>query len=361
MKNIIVILFAISFTSPLFAQDTASSNKPLTFSGYIEPYYVYDANRPLNNTRPGFIYSHSRANEVTLNLGLVKAGYATENVRANLALAVGTYMNANLAAEPGVLKNIFEANAGIKISKKNELWIDAGIMSSHIGFESAVGKDNWTVTRSILADNSPYYESGAKLGYTSKSTKWYLAAMYLNGWQRIQRPDANSTPAFGAQVTYKPNKRITINYSNFVGNDKPDSVKQMRYFNNFYVIAQLNKKIGITAGFDYGLEQKVKGSSNLNKWYAPVFIIRFTPNDKNAVAVRGEYYSDRSGVIIATGTPNGFKTSGISVNYDRVINSNAVFRIELRNLNSKDDIFTKHDLSSTDNNFFVTTSICVSF
>ena len=29
-----------------------------------------------------------------------------------IALAAGTYMNANYAAEPGVLKNIYEANAG---------------------------------------------------------------------------------------------------------------------------------------------------------------------------------------------------------------------------------------------------------
>jgi hypothetical protein len=30
----------------------------------------------------------------------------------------GTYANANLAAEQGVLKNIFEANAGVKVIKK---------------------------------------------------------------------------------------------------------------------------------------------------------------------------------------------------------------------------------------------------
>lgn len=60
-------------------------------------------------------------------------------------------------------------------------------MPSHIGFESAIGKDCWNLTRSILADNSPYYETGIKLGYTSKNEKLYLAGMYLNGWQRIQK------------------------------------------------------------------------------------------------------------------------------------------------------------------------------
>ena len=112
----------------------------------------------------------------------------------------GTYANSNLAAEPGVLKNIFEANAGVKISKKKKLWIDAGIFESHIGFESAIGKNCWNLTRSISADNSPYYESGIKLSYTSDNEKWFLSGLILNGWQRIQRVNGNNTPAFGHQL-----------------------------------------------------------------------------------------------------------------------------------------------------------------
>eukprot|EP01035_Chromulina_nebulosa_P056617 gene56617-77590_t len=42
-----------------------------------------------------------------------------------MALMAGTYANANLGAETGVLKNILEANIGIKISKNKNLWLDA--------------------------------------------------------------------------------------------------------------------------------------------------------------------------------------------------------------------------------------------
>ena len=132
------------------------------------------------------------------------------------------------------MKNIFEANAGIKISKTKNVWVDAGVMPSHIGFESAIGKDCWNLTRSILADNSPYFESGVKLGYTSKNEKLYLSAMYLNGWQRIQRIANNQTPAFGTQFTFKPNSTTVLNWSTFVGNEQNDSFKKWRYFNNFY-------------------------------------------------------------------------------------------------------------------------------
>ncbi|WP_439557721.1 outer membrane beta-barrel protein, partial [Dyadobacter sp.] len=151
------------------AQDTTKTAPAFTVSGYLEAYYNYDFNRPLNNTTPSFLYNFNRAGEVNVNLGFVKGSYNSDRVRANLALAVGTYMNANYAAEPGVLKNIYEANAGVKLTQNANLWLDAGIMPSHIGFESAIGKDNWAMTRSLVAENSPYFESGAKLNYTSNN------------------------------------------------------------------------------------------------------------------------------------------------------------------------------------------------
>ena len=63
------------------------------------------------------MYSHNRHNEITVNLGFIKTTYQTDKARANLAVAVGTYMNSNYAAEPTVMKNIYEANVGVKISK----------------------------------------------------------------------------------------------------------------------------------------------------------------------------------------------------------------------------------------------------
>lgn len=337
-----------------------NTKSPLTISGYAEIYYAFDFNKPQDHNRPGFAYSYTRHNEVTLNLGMIKAAYLKENVRANLALMAGTYSNANLAAEPGVLKNIFEANAGVKISKKNNLWVDAGIFASHIGFESAIGKDCWNLTRSILADNSPYYESGVKLSYTSPNEKWFISSLLLNGWQRIQRVDGNNSPAFGHQLTYKPNSKITLNSSSFIGNDKADSVKQMRYFHNFYGQFQVTDKLGIIAGFDIGAEQKSKGSSQYNSWYSPVLIVKLSPNTKNNIAARVEYYNDKNGVIISTVTPNGFKTWGYSLNYDYLIRENVLWRIEGRGFLGKDKTFVKNG-SATNTNLFMVTSLAISF
>jgi len=359
-SNIASLLAALSSFGLQAQTDTVKKANPLKISGYIETYYAYDFGQPENNTRPAFLYSYNRHNEVALNLGFIKAAYEKDNVRANLALMTGTYSNANLAAEEGVLKNIYEANAGVKLSNTQNLWVDAGIFSSHIGFESAIGKDCWNLTRSIPAENSPYYESGVKISYTSNNGKWFLSGLVLNGWQRIQRVDGNKTLAFGHQLTYKPNTKITLNSSSFIGNDKPDDSKQMRYFHNLYGQFQLNEKWGVTTGFDIGVEQKSKGSESYNCWYSPVLVAKYKVTDKIDIAARGEYYSDKNQVIIATGTPNGFQTYGYSVNLDYNFYDNVVWRIEARNLSSKDEIFTD-DNEPSRQNFAMVTALAISF
>ncbi len=344
-------------------KDTAAISKPnpLTLSGFAEAYYCYDFDQPGNNTLPGFVSTFNRHNEVTINLAFLKGSYSADRVRANLALGVGTYMNASYAAETGTMKNIYEADAGVKISKKKNLWLDAGVMPSHIGFESAYSPDNWTLTRSILADNSPYFESGARLSYTSDNGKWYLSALALNGWQRIQRVNGNSTICGGTQITYKPSGTVTLNYSTFLGSDKRDSMHQERMYHDFFGIFQITKKFGAIAGFDYGIEQKPAGSKDWNNWYGVAIVLRYQPTNKTAIAVRAEYYADENGVLIATGTPNGFKTSGLSANFDYNILGNIWWRTEGKMFSSSDNIFTDKNGAASNTCPIITTSLSIAF
>lgn len=346
-------------TGAVCAQET--EKKPLTISGYAEVYYQQDFNNPQSNTRPGFVYSHNRNNEVSLNLGLIKASYATESVRANLGMAVGSYMNANYAAEEGVLKNIYEANVGVKLSKTKNLWIDAGILPSHIGFESAIGADCFTLTRSMMAENSPYFETGAKLSYSADNGKWDMAILVLNGWQRMQRVEGNTTPAFGHQLTFRPSGRVTLNSSSFIGNDFPDDERRMRYFHNLYGQFQISDRLALIAGFDIGAQQKEKSSDDYDTWYTPVLIAKYSPTEKVSIAARGEYYQDKNGVIIGSGTENGFQTFGASINVDYQILPNLVWRTEVKSLNSKDAVFLNRDEQMKKDNVMAVTSLAIRF
>ena len=257
------------------------------------------------------------------------------------------------------MQHIYEGNAGLSLNKKNNLWIDAGIFGSHIGFESAISKDSWTLTRSLLAENSPYYLSGAKLTYNPKEN-WELAAIVCNGWQRIRKVFGNTLPAFGTQIKYINTDKLTINWSTFIGTDDNNLIRRMRYFNNFYAQWQATKKFGLIAGFDIGAQQTQKHSSDYHLWFSPVAIARYALTDTWSTTLRAEYYQDKNGVIINTATPNGFQTSGLSLNFDYTPVKNIAFRIEGRWLNSVDKIFQKQTIKANDN-FVIVSSIAISF
>lgn len=355
-----LVLVLIGFSSASMADEQPSAS-PLSVSGYAEVYYVHDFNDPDNEQRPFFTYSHNRANSPSINLAFVKASFNQPSFRANLALGSGTYMRANYAAEPRALQKVYEANAGFRLSENANVWLDVGVMPSHIGFESAVGVDNWTMTRSLLAENSPYFETGARLSYTSNDGKWYVSGLVLNGWQRITRAEGNTTPSLGHQLTYKPNDRVTLNSSSFIGNDKSDRERQMRYFHNFYGQFKLDDAWSLIAGLDVGAEQKSRNSNDYNLWFTPIVIARYTHNERLSFSARAEYYQDKDGVIIDTETPNGFRTSGYSVNMDYKLHPKATLRTEVRSLVSKDAIFDDEGERLRRSNLMIGSAIAISF
>ena len=110
-------LFLIPALGLAFASNAQQLDSAITLSAYAEAYYSFDMAQPDNHLRPGFFYSFNRHNEVNLNLGMVKLNYAKNNVRGNIALMAGTYPQYNLAAEPELLRSVFEAHAGVKLSK----------------------------------------------------------------------------------------------------------------------------------------------------------------------------------------------------------------------------------------------------
>lgn len=360
IKSLILLISCFS-SGLLFAQkDSIWNQKPtLNISGFLDIYYVYDFNAPQGTERQPFLFNHNRNNEFNLNLGFVKLGLEHSKYRANLALQTGTYSNDNYSAEPGILKNIFESHVGLSLNKKNNLWIDAGVFASHIGFESAVSTDNWTMTRSLLAENSPYFLSGAKLTY-NPNDKWEIAGLIVNGWQRIQRLQGNSLPSLGTQLNFSPTEKVTLNWSTFMGTDDPDTTRRMRYFNNFYGQFQLSEKLGLIAGFDIGTQQRNKRSSTYDFWYSPVIIGQYVFNKTWKTAIRAEYYQDESGIIIPKSTANGFNTTGLSLNLDYAPNQKIICRLEGRWLNSKEKIFETKTTPSN-NNFIVGTSLAISF
>ena len=346
------LVFLFMYSMSLFAQNGLP--KDIAISGYTEAYYGYNFANPSNHENSNFLYNYKRHNELAINLAMIKVAYNNEGVRGNFGLMAGSYAQYNLANEPTWAQFIYESNIGFKVSKKKNIWIDAGVMPSHIGFESAIGADSYNLSRSILAENSPYYETGVRLSYTSKNEKLYAAILALNGWQKIQMPNDIQRPSFGAQLTYKPTDKITINYSNFLGSDKPDILNAHRLFQDAYVIYEPTKKISVVFGFDFGIEKHLPNKNAY--WYSPIIVAKYNLNDKSKIACRVEHYNDANQIIISTNTANGFQTYGFSANYDYAIRKNLLWRIEAKHFLSKDKIFD-NNLHHNNNNLLTSLSL----
>ena len=338
----------------LLSFEALADEPPATphFGLFVDTYYAFDANQPANRERP-FTTLPTRHNEFALNLAYVEGTIASDRWRGRLALQTGTSVYANYASElrapakngaqlADLLQHVQEAVAGYRIAEG--LWIDGGIYFSHIGSEGFISRDNWTYTRSLIADFSPYYQAGVRLSY-EPNPQWAFQLHVLNGWQNIL--ETNSEKALGTQVTFKVSPDLTITHNGFVGRES-----ELRIFQDLIVKYRISHQWETVLTVDFGLQRR-PGQDAFASWYGTSFQNRFRWNADTHFAFRLENYSDPEGVIAPTNTMNGFQVLGVSANLDRQLTMGLTWRTEVRWLHSRDAIFPSDTVTKTDTVFGV--------
>ena len=352
-------------TTIVSAEEVANKGQT-SYSLYVDTYYTKTNNKYPSNQR-SYTTQAVNVEAFSLNFALAQFSYDSKDFRANLGLHTGTYVEFNYAAEPQLAKNIYEAYGGYRITKG--LWLDVGIFASHIGMENAISRDNYNYTRSLMAENSPYYESGAKLSY-KPNEKLSLTLLLLNGWQVIQ--DNNRDKSWGTQITYQFSKKFTLNWSTYVGNDAPDTERRrMRYFSHISAVMKLTQKLEAMAAYDIGHEKKPyyspydrwsnndynllrKTSDNgYYNWSGWSLLLRYSLNQKWRLGTRLESYLDKSQVIVKTDTTNGFQIYGGSVNIDFQPLDNLLFRLEAKAMHSLDSVYPNKNQYNRDDRLVV--------
>lgn len=153
-------------------------------SGYGEMYFSLNRLTSRGQHTSDFQYNHIKTNQLAINHSSIGIDHEGRNIRAGIALHTGTYVKANYSAETPLLQAIYKAHVGVRFTKNKDAWLEAGVFPSYIGFEGVNAFDNATLTRSLLAENSPYFLSGLRANYPL-NPKNELAAYLLTGWQRI--------------------------------------------------------------------------------------------------------------------------------------------------------------------------------
>lgn len=337
--------------------DKGEGTLPVTWGAFVDTYYAYDFNNPLDHERALLYTTARRSNEFNLNLGYLDVKLNGRRIRGRFALQAGTSVQALYAAEPtlgvtsgpSLVRNIQEAVVGYQIT--DHLWIDAGIYFSYIGFEGFISKDNWTYTRSLGAELTPYYLSGVKLTY-QWSDEFSTQIHIINGWQNVSENNGNK--AVGLHAVYSPNPTYSLTYNNFYGQE-PNSfgLFSPRFFNELILQAALNKNLQLSLQYDLGMQVKSDGNGQ-SYWHNVGLFGRYFVLPNLTLAACIENYVDPDQVMVRTNSPNGFQTWGASLGADLAFQTNFLWRIEYRELWTKDPYFPGENGLSTRDPLFVT-------
>jgi hypothetical protein len=311
----------------------------LAIGGYLDAYYGISSEKNGSNTVPYFV-NMSRNNELNINLAYVDIRYTDSNFRVRFVPGFGTYMNANYANEQGTLKHIVEGSVGFRLSKKRNIWLDAGVLGYPYTNESAVSKDHLMYTRSIAPEYVPYYLSGVKLSFPlSKKTIAYL--YLLNGWQQII--DQNDSKSIGTQVEYRPTDKLLINWNTYIGDERSSITPnyRLRFFSDVYAIFTPNEKWMYTSCVYVGNQRVASLNETKNQtWWQANVIGKYNLNQKHALSGRLEYWNDPSqNMIVNPKLSSGFTIGSASLCYNFKANDHALIRIEARQFSSDKNAF----------------------
>lgn len=356
------VLAALTAGAPslLPAQGTPDTTIAVKFGAFVDGYYAWDFNRPRTFDR-AFTTQPARHNEFNVNLAFVEAVLSGAKVRGRLALQYGTSVQANYAAEPrvgstsgdDVARFLQEAVVGVKLAPV--LWLDGGIYLSHIGSESWISRDNLTYTRSLIADYSPYYQSGLKLTWQA-TPKLATQFNIVNGWQNIS--ETNEDKAIGARVDYSASPRLTLSAYNLIGSETPDSLaRQVRLFQGVSAKVAPCDRLTIVGTFDFGAQDLGRTT---RRWYGGALVGRVQASPTIALVGRIERYADPEQVIIVTGTTRPFRANGGSLGMDVTPAPRTLWRTEFRALSGSAAVFPEHDATRKSNAVLVS-SLALSF
>ncbi|MBC8088807.1 MAG: porin [Phycisphaerae bacterium] len=365
------IVAAIAPVALLAQGSPVDTTTRITWGAFVDGYYAWDFQQPGNFDRSFaggalFTTQPARHNEFNINLAFVEAKLDGQRVRGRIALQTGTSVQSNYSGEPAngqvsgpsLSRHIQEAVVGAKIAEN--VWVDGGIFFSHMGMEGWLSRDNPTYTRSLVAEYSPYYQSGAKLTWAA-TPKLTAQVNVVNGWQNIS--ENNRGKGLGIRLDFAPMANSTLSYYNFFSQE---AGTKLRSFNGMG--GKVTKgRATVLAQFDLGMQDDSDGSDGSATWYGFTAIVRGQIAPTVSLSARVERFDDENQVIIATGalddTPNAaFRGNGASVGLDWSPQGRLLWRTELRGFMNDRAVFqdgTAGTLSKR--SAFVVSSLALTF
>jgi Putative beta-barrel porin-2, OmpL-like. bbp2 len=274
------------------AAPTAAAEPGIDVTGYVDGYYSYNFNKPVDGLNGLHTYDtdHNSLSLSVVELAFEKKPTADSRAGFRTDLTFGPSADLTNAFEPSSFKtlaNVQQAYVSFLASPKVQF--DFGKFVTPIGAEVIESKDNWNYTRSIQFGWAiPFYHSGLRATITP-SDKAVVAGYLVNGWNNVK--DNNTDKTFIGQVILKPSGKFTWIGNVAVGKEVTDT----RTLFDTVLTLTPSGKVSLMANFDYGKE----GDAS---WKALSGYAKFQVNDVVAFSPRVEWMDDTDGGWATLGT-----------------------------------------------------------
>jgi len=307
---------------------------------FLDTYSAYSENK-LKNTERSYFTQPARNRDFHLNLASIGGSYDDGFIRAKLVGQYGDSVTVNYSAEPeSDFRYIQESYVGTYFNK--DLSIDVGTFLAHIGAESWLSKDNLNYTRSLIAEYSPYYESGVRLSYTVNE-KLTAQVLGLNGWQNTTD---DRHPALGTQLSYS-NDGTVITSNTFIGKENYGT----RLFHDFIASKKFDSGLSLVGSIDVGHQSSSSPASGV--WWGYSLMAKKQVNDVVGFNGRLESFQDPNGIVVSSVTGQDFRTYGASLGLDLSFGHGIAVRSEVKHLWSYDKIYLNNESPTKDDTIFV--------
>jgi Putative beta-barrel porin-2, OmpL-like. bbp2 len=269
----------------------------LDFSGYLDVYYSYNANRPSNaaNGQINDLYNfNDKTDQFSLSAAKFTINHDPDPIGAHVDILFGrTNALIHSATEKTTNDYIEQAYISAKPNKVHGAELDFGQFVTSAGAEVIEAKDNWNYSRSLLfAFAIPYYHFGLRTSVPVTKT-WTAGAQLVNGWNNVVDNNGGVTIGLTSLVT-KPKYGWALNY--YTGPENTDTQKGYRNLFDTTVTLTPTAKLSAYLNYDYGQNRasaETGGATTSLHWQGVAVAARDQVTGKSALAARYEYYTDQ--------------------------------------------------------------------
>jgi hypothetical protein len=334
---------AIPVSTPALAPPMWSIGS-IDFSGYLDGYYSFNANRPSDtaNGQTNDFYNFSdKTDQFNLSAAKLTINHDADPIGVHIDLLFGrTNILLHPATDLSTDSYIEQAYVSAKPAKVHGTEVDVGQFVTSAGAEVIEAKDDWNYSRSLLFSwATPYYHFGLRT--TTPVTKtWTAGLQVVNGWNNVVDNNGGVTIGLTSALT-KPKYGWAANY--YTGPENANTQKGYRILGDTTLTLTPTAKLSAYVNYDYVQNRTALPATvrNVSQHLSGVaFAVHEAVTSNASLTGRFEFFHDNSG--FSTGTAQKLKE--FTATYEYKWAAGLLSRVEYRRDWSDQKVFHKGNL-----------------